>query len=291
MRVFWRSKWVGVSFLLPQLVLVLLFFIWPMFRVCRNAFYYVDPFGVHTRFAGWQNIKDVLTDPSYYTAIETTAWVTLWVVLLTTALGLLIALLLHQVRCAQTWYKVLLLWPYAVAPAIAAVLWRFFFHPTLGWLSVLLAKWHVTFNYLIHPKQALALVVLVSVWQQVSYNVLFFFVSLEAIPRSIIEASMLDGASSWQRFWKIRLPMLKSTLLFLVLMNALYAFFETFSIIDILTAGGPGNRTTTLLYKLYKDGFVGMDWSSAAVQSLFMMLVVIGITLVQFQYDNQRAMR
>ncbi len=268
----------GLSLILPQLLLVFAFYLIPIIKVCRDAFYFVDPFGMHAHFAGMQNFIDVMQDPSYFHAIEVTILLMLGMVLVTTSLGVGVALMLQRITRGRTLYKMLLLWPYAVSPAIAAILWRFILHPTTGWLSELLTKYHLQFNYLVHPWKAMFVVTLVAVWQQLSYNILFCFVALERVPTSLVEAAKLDGASAWQRFWHIRLPLIKSTIGFLCLMNALYACFDTFSLIDILTAGGPGNQTTTLLYKIYKDGFLGMDWSSAAVQSGILMVFVVILT-------------
>lgn len=255
--------------------------------MARDAFYFTDPFGLHRRFAGFQNIVEVLSEPSYLHALGTTALLVLGITTLTLSLGLGLAILLQQVSRGRTFYKMLLIWPYAVAPAIAAVLWRFLLHPSFGWIQQILHLFQIQLNYLTHAHQALLLIIGIAVWQQLSYNVLFFFVALEALPKSLTEAAMLDGASLWQRFWRIRLPILRPTCYFLILMNSLYAFFDTFPVIDILTAGGPGNSTTTLLYKLYKDGLMGMDAPSAAVQSLAFMLIVSVCVGFQFHFLNQ----
>lgn len=277
----------GLGLVLPQLVLVIVFYFVPILKVCHDAFYYIDPFGVNAHFAGVQNFIDVLRDAKYVQAIQVTLWLVVGMVVLTTGLGLSIALVLQRVAHGRTFYKMMLLWPYAVSPAIAAILWRFLLHPTTGWLSEFLAHFHLEFNYLVHPGKALFAVILIAVWQQLSYNILFFFVALESLPHSLTEAAMLDGANAWHRFWQIRFPLMKSTVGFLCLINALYACFETFSVIDILTAGGPGNQTTTLLYKIYKDGFLGMDWSSAAAQSVLLMAVVMLFSLLQQANTNR----
>lgn len=286
--VFRRSPVLGSVFLFPQLLLTLCFFIWPVLWVWRDAFYFVDPFGLHRQFAGLQNIIEVLSEPSYLQALKTTGLLVFGITSMTIILGFSLAMLLQQVSKGRAVYKMLLIWPYAVAPAIAAILWRFLLHPSFGWIQQILHFFNLEANYLVHPNTAICLVIGVAVWQQLSYNVMFFFVSLEALPKSLIEAAMLDGASVWQRFWRIRLPTLMPTVYFLALMNSLYAFFDTFPVIDILTSGGPGNRTTTLLYKLYKDGLVGMDWSSAAAQSLSFMVIVMLCSIVQFRFLGKR---
>jgi sn-glycerol 3-phosphate transport system permease protein len=279
--------WMGLVLILPQLLLVTGFYFVPIFKVCHDAFYYIDPFGMHVHFAGIQNFIDVFHDEKYIQAIQITLFLAVGIVLVTTGMGLSIALGLQGIARGRTFYKMMLLWPYAVSPAIAAILWRFLLHPTTGWLSEFLSYFHMEFNYLVHPGKALFAVMLIAVWQQLSYNILFFFVALEALPHSLTEAAKLDGANAWHRFWQIRFPMIKSIVGFLCLINALYACFDTFSVIDILTAGGPGNQTTTLLYKIYKDGFLGMDWSSAAAQSVLLMAGVVLFSLLQQGYVNR----
>ncbi|OGV26532.1 MAG: hypothetical protein A3F18_01760 [Legionellales bacterium RIFCSPHIGHO2_12_FULL_37_14] len=282
----WDSKLLGLLFVSPQLILVLIFYIIPILKVFFDAFTFVDPFGIKTRFAGLGNFIDLGQDYSYFEAIKITIVLIFAIVIITTILGLLLALTLQTVTKGRTLYKMLLLWPYAVSPAIAAILWRFILHPSAGWLSEILTKYNLSFNYFIDPFVAKFVIVLVAVWQLLSYNVLFFFIALEGIPQALIEAAKLDGANSWQRFWNIRFPIIKPTIWFLGLINALYACFDTFSVIDILTSGGPGNQTTTLLYKIYKDGFLGMDFPSAAAQSILLMAVVIFISVLQQGYKN-----
>ena len=285
----WHSNFWGWFFVSPQLLLVIVFYLIPIIKVCIDAFYYVDPFGIHSNFAGFNNFIDLFHDAHYLDALKTTMILIVAIVFVTTVLGLLVALALQIAVKLRTFYKMLLLWPYAVSSATAAILWRFILHPSSGWLSEILMKYNLKFNYFINPVAAKIAIVIVAVWQQLSYNILFFFIALEAIPGTLIEAAKLDGASAWQRFWHVRFHMIKPTLLFLGLINALYACFDTFSLIDLLTAGGPGNQTTTLLYKIYKDGFLGMDWSSAAAQSVLLMLAVIFISIFyqekQTEYD------
>jgi sn-glycerol 3-phosphate transport system permease protein len=265
----------GLLLLAPQFIFVAVFYIVPFFKVLTESFYFVDPFNIQKHFAGLNNIYDVVLDPNYWLSIKITCILMFGVMVITLTLGLLIAHILQTIEHGQKIYKLLLLWPYAVSPAIAAILWRFMMHPHTGWLSDYLQVVH--FNYMTSATAALSMVTLIAVWQQLSYNILFCFVALKSIPVSLLEASMLDGAGIWQRFWHIRLPMLKPTLSFLCLMNCLYAAFDTFSLIDILTSGGPGRQTTTILYKIYKDGFLGLDWSAAAIQSFLLMLIVMVI--------------
>lgn len=276
----WHSNFWGWFFVSPQILLVIVFYLIPIIKVCIDAFYYVDPFGINSSFAGFNNFIDLFHDEHYFEALRTTITLIIAIVLVTTILGLLVALALQMAVKLRTFYKMLLLWPYAVSSATAAILWRFILHPSSGWFSEILIKYNLKFNYFIDPVIAKIAIVIVAVWQQLSYNILFFFIALEAIPITLIEAAKLDGASAWQRFWHVRFHMIKPTVLFLGLINALYACFDTFSLIDILTAGGPGNQTTTLLYKIYKDGFLGMDWPSAAAQSILLMLAVIVIGIL-----------
>lgn len=278
----------ALLFILPQLLVTLVFFIWPACSALIQSVFFSDAFGLHKRFAGFVNFGDLLRDPSYGKAVLVTLLVAFAVTLLTMSLGLFLAVLLQSRRKSQQVYKSLLLWPYAVAPAVAAILWRFLCQPTIGWLAHGLESLGVHFNYLIHAKQALLVVILTASWQQFSYNFLFFFAALKAIPNSLIEAAIIDGASAWRRFWQIIFPLLSPTTFFLLIMNLIYGFFDTFGIIDVMTNGGPGNSTTTLIYKVYKDGFVGMDPGSSSAQSVMLMLMVISLTLIQFRYLEKK---
>ncbi|WP_028373122.1 ABC transporter permease subunit [Legionella lansingensis] len=283
-----RHKKLALIFIFPQLLVTLLFFIWPALSAVVQAFLFSDAFGLHSEFAGITNFLDLFKDPNYGRAVGVTFIIASCITLLTMSLGLLLAVLVHGRRKSQQFYKTLFLWPYAVAPAVAAILWRFLWQPTLGWLAQGLQLLGVSFNYLTNPKQALIVVVITASWQQLSYNFLFFFAALKAIPNTLIEAAIIDGASRWQLFWQIIFPLLSPTTFFLLVMNLIYGFFDTFGIIDIMTSGGPNNSTTTLIYKVYKDGFVGMDPGSASAQSVMLMLLVIGLTLIQFRYLEKK---
>lgn len=275
-------------FIFPQLLITLLFFIWPAFNAFVQAFFFSDAFGLHSRFAGFTNFFDLFNDPGYRQALLVTFIIAIAITLLTMGFGLLLAVLVQGRRKSQKIYKALFLWPYAVAPAIAAILWRFLCQPTIGWLAHGLQNMGFHFNYLINAKQALLVVILTASWQQLSYNFLFFFAALKAIPNALIEAAIIDGASSWRRFWQITFPLLSPTSFFLLIMNLIYAFFDTFGIIDVMTNGGPNNSTTTLIYKVYKDGFVGLDPGSASAQSVILMLMVVALTLIQFRYLEKK---
>ncbi len=278
----------ALIFILPQLVFTVLFFIWPACSAVLQSLYFSDAFGLHNRFAGLGNFIDLFYSPDYWTAFLVTVIIAVAITFLTMTFGLALALLVNGRRHGRQIYKTLMLWPYAVAPAIAAILWRFFCHPTLGWMTRALDWVGIDFNYLINAKQALLVVIMTASWQQFSYNFLFFYAALNLIPKALLEAATIDGASSWQRFWQIIFPLLSPTTFFLLIMNLIYSFFDTFGIIHVMTNGGPENSTTTLIYKVYKDGFVGMDPGSSAAQSVMLMIIVIGLTLLQFRYLEKK---
>lgn len=274
--------------ILPQVLLTLIFFIWPALWAVIESFFFSDAFGIQRRFAGFENFIALLYHPDYIHALGVTMGLALSITLLTMGFGLSIAMLVNGRSKSQFIYKSLLLWPYAVAPAVAAILWRFLFHPTVGWLTHLLGLLGIEFNATLHPFQALFVIIVAASWQQFSYNFLFLFAAIKMIPRHLIEAAMLDGASPWQRFWHIQRPLLSPTLFFLMTMNMMYAFFDTFGIIDVMTKGGPLQSTTTLIYKVYQDGFVSMDPGSSSAQSVILMLIVIGLTVLQFRFLDKK---
>lgn len=278
----------ALLFIIPQLFITVLFFIGPACIALGQAFFYSDAFGIQRHFAGWHNFADLLQDPAYGKAVSVTFILALSITLVTMFCGICLAVLVSKRKRSQGIYKALMLWPYAVAPAVAAILWRFLCHPTLGWLPRILHEVGIPFNYMIHAKQAMLVIILTASWQQFSYNFLFFFTALKTIPVSILEAAVIDGASAWRRFWQISLPLLSPTTFFLLIMNLIYAFFDTFGIIQVITHGGPGNTTTTLIYKVYQDGFVGMDPGSSSAQSVILMLIVIVLAYVQFMYLEKK---
>ncbi|MBI2785718.1 MAG: ABC transporter permease subunit [Legionella longbeachae] len=275
-------------FIIPQLIVTLMFFIWPACKALLQSFFYTDSFGLHKQFAGFSNFTDLFRDPSYSKAIWVTFIIAFSVTLCTMGLGLLMAILVNNRGRTQGIYKSLLIWPYAVAPAVAAILWRFLCHPTLGWVTHALQSFGINFDYVNNVNQALLVVILTASWQQFSYNFLFYFAALKAIPSSLVEAAIIDGASGRQRFWQIIFPLLSPTTFFLLIMNLLYGFFDTFGIIQVMTHGGPGNSTTNLIYKVYQDGFEGMDLGSSSAQSVLLMLIVILVSLVQFKYLEKK---
>lgn len=284
----YNNKKLALCLILPQLIITLIFFIWPAFQALSQSFFFTDAYGLHSYFAGLDNFVSLFKDSAYAKAVWITFLTSIAITFLTMALGLFLAALLAKRQKSLPFYKTLFLIPYAIAPAIAAILWRFFCQPDMGWLPRFLSHLGYDFNYLIYPKQALLVIILAASWQQFSYNFLFFFAGLKAIPNSLIEAAILDGASGFARFWQIIFPLLSPTTFFLLVVNLIYAFFDTFGIIDIMTHGGPANSTTTLIYKIYKDGFIGMDLGGAAAQSILLMFIVIILSLIQFRYLEKK---
>lgn len=288
MATFNAHKKTALFFIAPQLLVTLVFFLWPAFGALKQSLFYSDAFGLRQKFAGFYNFMDLLHDPAFFKALWVTLILAVAITSITFSAGLLLAWLVCQRSKSQLLYKSLLLWPYAVAPAVAGILWRFLCQPALGWLSLVLNKLGMDFNYLIHPWQALGVVILSASWQQLSYNFLFFFVAIQSIPKVLLEAATLDGASNWNKFWTIVFPLISPTSFFLLITNLIYSLFDTFGIIDVITNGGPGNSTTTLMYKIYNDGFVGMDLGSAASQSVILMILVSCLTLIQFRYVEKK---
>ncbi|ABQ55137.1 TPA: ABC transporter permease subunit [Legionella pneumophila subsp. pneumophila] len=275
-------------FIVPQLIVTIIFFIWPACSALLQSFYYTDAFGLHKNFAGLTNFFDLFLDPGYAKAIWVTFVIAISVTLITMSLGLLMATLINYRGKSQGVYKTLLIWPYAIAPAVAAILWRFLCHPTLGWLTQVLEFLGIHFNYVNDANQALLVVILTASWQQFSYNFLFYFAALKAVPQTLVDAAIMDGANAWQRFWQIIFPILSPTTFFLLIMNLIYGFFDTFGIIQVMTHGGPGNSTTNLIYKVYEDGFEGMDLGSSSAQSVLLMIIVIAVSLLQFKYLEKK---
>jgi sn-glycerol 3-phosphate transport system permease protein len=275
-------------FIAPQILITIVFFIWPACSALLQSLFFSDAFGIQKQFSGLSNFFDLFMDPSYAKALWITFVIGISVTLITMSLGLLMATLVMGRRKSQGIYKSLLIWPYAIAPAVAAILWRFLCHPTLGWLTQGLQYLGIDFDYVNNANQALLVVILTASWQQFSYNFIFYFAALKAVPQTLIDAAVIDGASGWQRFWQIIFPILSPTTFFLMIMNLIYGFFETFGIIQVMTHGGPGNSTTNLIYKVYEDGFEGMDIGSSSAQSVLLMLIVIVVTLLQFRYLEKR---
>ena len=288
MAAYLKNNKLAFCLLSPQLLVILFFFVWPACSMISQSLFFSDPFGIHRRFAFLANFSDLLQDFDYIRALWLTIIIAFAITTITMSLGLAIATLVHGCGRTRGLYKSLLIWPYAVAPAVAAILWRFLFHPNSGWMVQVLGYLGIDFNYLIHANQAILMIIMTASWQQFSYNFLFFFAALNIIPSALIDAAIIDGASAWRRFRDVIFPLLAPTSFFLLVMNIIYAIFDTFGIIHIITNGGPSNSTTTLMYKLYKDGFGGMDPGSASAQSLILMLIVSVLVLVQFFYLDKK---
>ncbi|GED22090.1 sn-glycerol-3-phosphate ABC transporter permease UgpA [Halomonas halmophila] len=288
MATFQRHRLTPWLLLSPQLAIVAIFFFWPAFQAVIQAFYVQDPFGLGRAFVAFENFTRVLGSAEYYRALGTTVTFSISVALGAMALALLLAVLADRVIKGAHGYKTLLIWPYAVAPAVAGVLWVFMLDPELGLVSAWLGAMGIDWNHQLNGGQAMALVIMASIWKQMSYNFVFFLAGLQAIPKSLLEAAAIDNAGPWRRFWTITFPLLSPTSFFLLVMNSVYAFFETFGTIDATTAGGPGGATRTLVYKVYEDGFIGYDLGSSAAQSVLLMLLVGLLTLLQFRYLERK---
>ncbi|MDH2434051.1 sn-glycerol-3-phosphate ABC transporter permease UgpA [Pokkaliibacter sp. MBI-7] len=274
--------------LLPQLLVTAIFFLWPAGQAVKQAFYQEDAFGLSSEFVGLENFSHLLQDPLYYASIGTTLFFSFAVAFVGIALALLLAVMADRVMRGQIIYKTLLIWPYAVAPALAGVLWWVMFDPSTGPIAVWLKSIGINWNHFLNGNQAMTLVVIAATWKQISYNFLFFLAGLQAIPRSLIEAAAIDGASPFKRFWTVVFPLLSPTTFFLLVVNLVYAFFDTFGIIDATTSGGPGQSTKILVYKVYDDGFIGLDLGSSSAQSVILMMIVGVMTVIQFRYIERK---
>ncbi|MFJ1258640.1 sn-glycerol-3-phosphate ABC transporter permease UgpA [Cupriavidus sp. CuC1] len=287
-RVVFRSSWLPYLLVLPQMAVTLIFFFWPAGQALYQSVLRQDAFGIDLQFVGLENFHDLFNDAQYLNAFRVTAVFAVGVTLVGLSISLLLAYFADRMVRGASGYKMLLIWPYAVAPAVAGVLWMFLFNPTLGVVSYALHAFGVDWNFLLNSNQAMLLVVLIAAWKQISYNFLFFLAGLQSIPKSLIEAAAIDGAGPWRRFWSIIFPLLSPTTFFLMVINVVYAFFDTFAIIDAVTHGGPVNATNTLVYKVYQDGFRGLDIGGSAAQSVVLMGIVIVLTVVQFRYVERK---
>jgi sn-glycerol 3-phosphate transport system permease protein len=287
-RVVFRSGWLPWALLAPQAVVIAVFFFWPAGQALLQSFQQSDAFGTSTEWVGLENFRNLWNDPTYLASFQTTAVFSVLVAGLGIAISLLLAVFADRVVRGTMVYRTLLIWPYAVAPAVAGVLWLFMFAPSIGIVSYALRSIGIDWNHLINSGHAMALVVMAAVWKQISYNFLFFLAGLQSIPKSLIEAAAIDGARPWRRFWTIQFPLLSPTTFFLFVINVVYAFFDTFAIIDAATQGGPGKDTAILVYKVYYDGFKALDLGSSAAQSVVLMVIVIALTVVQFRFVEKK---
>jgi sn-glycerol 3-phosphate transport system permease protein len=287
-RVQFRSAWLPWALLLPQLTVVAVFFFWPASQALLQSLQSQDAFGTSVEWVGLENFARLLDDASYLESFKTTAVFSVLVATIGISLSLMLAVFADRVLRGAMVYKTLLILPYAVAPAVAAVLWLFMFSPALGVASYALGKLGIEWNHLLNSTHAMTLIVMAAVWKQISYNFLFFMAGLQSIPKSLIEAAAIDGARPWRRFWTVQFPLLSPTTFFLLVINIVYAFFETFAIVDAATQGGPGKDTAILVYKVYYDGFKAMDLGGSAAQSVVLMVIVIALTIVQFRYIEKK---
>jgi sn-glycerol 3-phosphate transport system permease protein len=272
----------------PQIAITLVFFFWPAGQAIRQSMLREDAFGLKTRFVGFANFGRVLADPGYLNSLQVTAIFSVAVALSALAAALLLAVMADRVVRGQALYRTLLLSPYAIAPAIAGMLWLFLFNPSMGTLAVLLRQAGFDWNPLLNGGQAMTLVVAAAAWKQISYNFLFFLAGLQAIPKSLTEAAAIDGAGPVHRFRTIIFPLISPVSFFLLVVNTVYAFFDTFGIIHAVTGGGPGKATEILVYKVYNDGFVNLKMGDSAAQSVILMGLVIALTFIQFRYVERR---
>jgi len=272
----------------PQVVIISVFFFWPAAQALLQSLQQSDAFGTSVEWVGLDNFINLWNDETYLASFETTARFSLLVAVLGISISLLLAYFADRVVKGTTLYRTLLIWPYAVAPAVAGVVWLFLFSPGIGVVSYALNQWGVEWNTLLNSRHAMALIVMAAVWKQLSYNFLFFLAGLQSIPKSLIEAAAIDGAGPWRRFWTIQFPLLSPTSFFLLVINVVYAFFDTFGIVDAATKGGPGKDTAILVYKVYFDGFKALDLGGSAAQSVVLMVIVVALTVVQFRFVEKK---
>jgi sn-glycerol 3-phosphate transport system permease protein len=287
-NVIFKGKLLPLLLMLPQLVITGIFFFWPAGQAIWSSLLREDAFGFNSNFVGLENFAEVLADPTWRGAAGNTAIFAISVAVLALAAALLLAVQADKVIRGSGAYKTLLIWPYAVAPAIAAVLWLFLFHPQIGLIGRALNAADIAWDYRLNGGQAMVLVIIASAWKQVSYNFIFFLAGLQSIPRAVLEAASIDGARPMRRFWTIIFPLLSPTSFFLLTVNLVYAFFDTFGVIHALTQGGPAKATETLIYKVYVDGVENLNLGSSAAQSVILMIIVIAVTAVQFRYIERK---
>ena len=287
-RVFFKGWWLPALLVAPQLLISFVFFFYPSGQAIWNSLFLPDPFGLKTEFVGLDNFRFLLSDPYYLASFKTTIIFSTAVSVSSMALGLYLAALADRLIKGAGVYQTLLIWPYAIAPAIAGVLWLFMFNGNIGLASYYLKALGYEWNHTLKGDQAMFLVILASSWGRISYNFLFFLAGLQAIPKSIIEAAAIDGASFWKRFGTIVIPLLSPITFFLLVVNIVYAFFDTFGVIHTITSGGPEQSTTILVYKVFSDGFVSQDLGSSSAQSVILLVLVVILTVIQFKYIERK---
>lgn len=287
-RVTFKNLWLPYLLVAPQVIITFVFFIWPASQALFQSLLVEDAFGLKTEFVWFQNFEELFADPLYLESFWRTILFSVSTTTLSLSSALLLAVMADRVVKGAAFYKGALLWPYAVAPAVAGVLWLFMFSPANGILSAFLRAMGYEWNHVLNGGEAMLLVVLAAAWKQIAYNFLFFLAGLQMIPKSLIEAAAIDGAGPARRFWTIVFPLLSPTTFFLLVVNVVYAFFDTFGIIHAVTSGGPAGATNILVYKVFSDGFVGLDLGGSAAQSVILMIIVVSLTVVQFRYLERK---
>ena len=288
-RVRFKSAWLPWALIAPQMVVILVFFFWPAAQALYQSFVSQDAFGTSAAvFVGLDNFRQLFADNTYLASFKTTAVFSILVAVSGLSIALMLAVMADRVLKGGSVYKTLLIWPYAVAPAVAGALWLFMFASPFGVVAYALRAVGIPWNHLLDSGHAMTLIVMAAVWKQISYNFLFFLAGLQSIPKSLIEAAAIDGATPWKRFWSIVFPLLSPTTFFLLVINVVYAFFDTFAIVDATTQGGPGKDTAILVYKVYYDGFKAMDIGGSAAQSVVLMVIVIALTVIQFRFVEKK---
>ena len=283
-----NNLWLPYLLVAPQIIITFIFFIWPASQALYRSFLIEDAFGLSSEFIWFENFEELFRDPLYLESFKTTVIFSVSTTFLSLSLSLMFAVMADRVIKGEMAYKSILLWPYAVAPAVAGVLWMFMFNPGNGILALTLQSLGYEWNHVLRGGQAMVLVIIAAAWKQISYNFIFFLAGLQSIPKSMLEASAIDGAGPVKRFWTIVFPLISPTTFFLIVVNVVYAFFETFGIIHAVTQGGPYKSTEILVYKVYNDGFVGLDLGSSSAQSVILMIIVISLTVFQFRYIERR---
>lgn len=287
-RVFFKNKILPYILVAPQIVITLVFFIWPAFMALYQSVLQQDIFGLTTVFVGLENFKDIFSNSIYLNSIKVTMVFSFSVAAIAMSCALLLAVMADRAIRGATVYKTFIIWPFAVAPVVAAVLWYFLFNPTVGMISYFLKAIGIDWNFTLNGPQAMLLVIMAAAWRQISYNFLFFLAGLQAIPKPFIEAAAIDGASPNRRFWTICFPLLSPTVFFLIVMNIVYAFFDTFGVIHAITEGGPNEATNIMVFKIYHDSFESLDFGGSAAQSVILMAIVIALTVIQFRYIERK---
>ncbi|MBW2558974.1 MAG: sn-glycerol-3-phosphate ABC transporter permease UgpA [Deltaproteobacteria bacterium] len=288
-RSVFSSRTLPYLLILPQILVTLTFFYWPAVQGLIQSVMRSDPFGQHSTFIWFSNFTALFTDPLYLKSIGITIFFSASVATVSISIGLFIATMANRALKAKAVVRTMLIWPYAVAPAISGILWLFLLHPSYGVVALAIKRWFgVDWNPVLRGSDAMFMIVMASAWKQISYNFVFFIAGLQAIPKSLIEAAAIDGASPFRRFRTITLPLLSPTLFFVTVMNIIYSFFETFGVVHMMTQGGPGGATNILVYKVYQDGFIGLNMGGSAAQSIVLMSLIIGVTVLQFKYVEKK---